>query len=224
MMASSPPTITVEIISDAICPWCWIGKRRIEEASRLLAGKLGVTVVWKPLQLNPDMPKAGVDRALYRQRKFGSADHSAQLDARVAEAGRSAGLEFRHDLMRWTPNTVDCHRLIWLAGREGCQDAVVEGLFQAYFVQGRNIGDAETMADIGEAAGLDRDRVLALLAGEEGAAEVAQELAAARRVGISGVPTFVVDGMPIVAGAAPAEMLAAELLEALERRKTYQDA
>lgn len=218
MTAFSPPTITVEIISDAICPWCWIGKRRLEAATKLLSGKLGVEAVWKPFELNPDMPKGGVDRAVYRAKKFGSLEYAAQLDARVAEAGRSAGLTFRHDLMRWTPNTVDCHRLIWLAGREGCQDGVVEGLFQAYFAEGRNIGDPAVMADIAEAAGLDRARAEALLAGSEGAEEVARELAQARRVGISGVPTFVVDGMPIVAGAAPTEMLAAEILEAMERR------
>ncbi len=212
------PSVTVNIISDAICPWCWIGKRRLEGAAALLASKAVIEAVWKPFELNPDMPREGVERRAYRMKKFGSLDVSAQLDARVAEAGRSAGLTFRHDLMRWTPNTLDCHRLIRFAGQAGRQDAVVEGLFQAYFAQGLNIGDAGVMADIAAAAGLDRTQAEALLASGEGAEDVARELAHARQMGISSVPTFVVDREPLVSGAAPSELLAAEIMEALARR------
>lgn len=206
--------MTVEIISDAICPWCWIGKRHLESAISQLAGKVAVTQIWKPFELNPDMPKEGVERAAYRKRKFGSLEYAAQLDARVASAGRNAGLKFRHDLMRWTPNTFDCHRLIWFAGREGRQVAVVEGLFRAYFMEGRNIGNAEVMADVAEAAGLDRARIEELIAGDEGRADVAEELARSRRLGVNGVPTFVIGGVPLVSGAVPPDMLVQTLTRA----------
>lgn len=213
-MTANGPAVTIEIISDAICPWCWIGKHHLERAIALLDGKVAVTQLWRPFELNPDMPKGGVERSLYRMRKFGSLEHSARLDARVAEAGRAAGLEFHHDLMRWTPNTFDCHRLIWFAGKDGPQDALVEALFRAYFMEGRNIGDHAVMADIAEAAGLDRIRVEALLGGSEGSTEVAEELARGRRLGVNGVPTFVIGGVPVVSGAAPAGMLADEIARA----------
>lgn len=208
MIDNRLPTVKVEVVSDAVCPWCWIGKRHLERAAALLASEMTVATIWKPFELNQDMPKGGMERSAYRLRKFGSLDFSAQLDARVAEAGRAAELGFRHDLMKWTPNTIDCHRLIWFAGREGTQEAVVEGLFNAYFSEGRNIGDWTVMADIAEAAGLDRARVDAMLASGEGSEEVAKELAEARELGISGVPTFLVGGEPLIAGAAPPETLA----------------
>ena len=214
MTSPSIPTITVEIVSDAICPWCWIGKRRLEGAAAILDGKVAIETAWKPFELNPDMPKGGVERQAYRLRNFGSLDFSAQLDARVAEAGRSVGLDFRHDLMKWTPNTFDCHRLIWLAGCEGRQDEVVEGLFQAYFHDGRNIGDPGIMADVAEAAGSKRAEVEAFLASNAGADEVTRELAMKRAMGIEGVPTFFVNGTPLVSGAAPSELLARAIGEA----------
>ena len=122
----------LEVVSDAICPWCYVGKRRLAKALALLAQDgLTFTVRWLPFQLNPDMPKGGVDRRAYRTRKFGSWERSQALDARVAAVGAGDGLAFRHDLMARTPNTFDAHRLVWLAGREGTQDAVVDGLFAA---------------------------------------------------------------------------------------------
>ncbi len=207
-MNRAPTPITVEIISDAICPWCWIGKRHLERAAELLAGEIVVTPVWKPFELNPDMPKGGVERSAYRLRKFGSLDFSRHLDAQVAEKGRAAGLDFRHDLMKWTPNTIDCHRLIWFAGQRGVQNAVVEGLFRAYFSGGKNIGDWGVMTEIAEASGLDRVEVESVLASGDGSEEVARELARARELGVSGVPTFVIHGEPAFSGAAPPEMLA----------------
>ena len=201
-------SVTVEIVSDAICPWCWIGKRHFERASELLTGQVAVSAVWKPFELNPDMPKGGVERRAYRLAKFGSLDYSDQLDARVREKGREAGLEFRHDRMLRTPNTFDCHRLIRFALAEGRQSEVVEGLFRAYFTEGRDIGDHAVMADVAEAAGLERGAVAAMLEGDQGAAEVARELTHARALGISGVPSFVIGGAPITSGAMPADMLA----------------
>jgi predicted DsbA family dithiol-disulfide isomerase len=217
-MTSASDIITVEIISDAICPWCWIGKRHLERAATLLPDGVAIRTVWKPFELNPDMPEGGVERRAYRLRKFGSLEFSAQLDARVAEAGRAAGLAFRHDLMRWTPNTIDCHRLIWFAGRKGAQEGVVEGLFHAYFAEGLNIGDRQVMKTIAEHAGLDGAEVEAMLAGGEGRSEVAAELARALATGISGVPTFLIDGQVLTSGAAPAEMLAGAIAQAVRKR------
>src|ERR1700704_5504731 len=121
-------TLAIEVISDAICPWCWVAKRRLDRAIAALAPYLTASVTWRPFELNPEMPKAGVDRRAYRSAKFGSWQHSKVLDAQVAAAGLSEGLVLNHDKMERTPNTLDAHRLIWLAGQLRQQDAVVEGL------------------------------------------------------------------------------------------------
>lgn len=212
-MSSGERNVTVEIVSDAVCPWCWIGKRHFERAAELLAGTVAVTPVWKPFELNPGMPKEGVERQAYRIAKFGSLDYSEQLDARVRERGREAGLEFRHDLMRRTPNSFDCHRLARFALAAGRQADVVEGLFRAYFREGRDIGDPAVLADVAEAARIDRAAALAMLSGDEHATDVARELAEARRMGISGVPTFVIGGVAVISGAAAPEMLARAIAE-----------
>ena len=147
-MDESPVGLRIDIVSDAICPWCYIGKRQLERALTTLAQEgLHFSVHWNPFQLNPDMPKEGRDRAAYRTMKFGSAEKSRELDERVAGAAANVGLDFRLDLMLRTPNTLDAHRLIWLAGREGVQDAVMEAVFVAYFTQGRDIGDRDVLAD-----------------------------------------------------------------------------
>ncbi|MBV9783185.1 MAG: DsbA family oxidoreductase [Acidisphaera sp.] len=205
----------IDVISDAICPWCYIGKRQMERALASLAPEgLSFEVHWRPFQLNPDMPKAGVERAAYRAAKFGSAERSAQLDAQVAEAGRKVGLEFRHDLMQRTPNTVDAHRLIRLAEQEAVQDAVVENLFRAYFIGGKDIGDPDMLAGIGADCGIDRERVAAFLAGEAERQEVLAEDIAARRAGLQGVPAFALDGHILFTGAVPADTFAEALREA----------
>src|ERR1700686_5746304 len=156
-------TLAIEVISDAICPWCWVAKRRLDSAIVALTPHVAASVTWRPFELNPEMPKAGVDRRAYRSAKFGSWQRSQALDAQVAAAGRSEGLVFNHDKMERTPNTVDAHRLIRLAGQQGKQDDVVEGLFAAYFNEGRDIGDPTVLADVGASAGLGRARILAML-------------------------------------------------------------
>jgi predicted DsbA family dithiol-disulfide isomerase len=206
--------LTIEVISDAICPWCWIGKRRIEGAKALLEGKLTVAVRWKPFELNPGMPKGGVPRRVYRQAKFGSMDYSDKLDARVAEAGRTVGLNFRFERVSWTPNTFDAHRLIWIAGQKGAQDAVTEGLFRAYFEEGRNIGEPAVLVEVAQAAGLDGGKIAKLLASGAAAADVREELERAHDIGVDSVPTICVNGEPLISGAAPAEQLAESLLKA----------
>ncbi len=144
-------------MSDAICPWCYIGKRQLERALAILADEgLNFQVHWNPFQLNPDMPKEGRDRAAYRAWKFGSAEKAAALDQRITEAAAAVGLAFRTDLMTRTPNTIDAHRLIWFAGQNGDQDAAMEAVFKAYFIDGRDIGDHGVLADCAAEAGLPR--------------------------------------------------------------------
>jgi predicted DsbA family dithiol-disulfide isomerase len=212
-------TLAIEVISDAICPWCWVAKRRLDRALEALAPDITASVTWRPFELNPGMPKAGVDRHAYRSAKFGSWQRSQALDAQVAAAGRSDGLVFNHDKMERTPNTVDAHRLIWLAGQLRKQDAVVEGLFAAYFNEGRDVGDQAVLADVGASAGLDRAMILAMLASDEGQAEVQSELQRAVSLRVSGVPTVLVDGVLLFSGAIRAELMAAELRKVAGRVK-----
>jgi predicted DsbA family dithiol-disulfide isomerase len=199
----------LEIVSDAICPWCWIGKAHLDGALAILRTEgLVFEVGWLPYQLNPDMPAAGVDRRDYRTAKFGSWERSLELDAQVAEAGRAAGVAFRHDLMLRTPNTVEAHRLIRLAGPSGVQHAVVERLFRAYFQDGRDIGDLAVLAAEGIAAGMPEEAVAALAAGDAGREEVIAESLGLAGAGISGVPSFLLDRHLLFSGAMPAERMA----------------
>jgi predicted DsbA family dithiol-disulfide isomerase len=209
-MGANANTARLDIISDVICPWCYIGKRQLERALPILAGEgLALDVHWHAFQLNPDMPAEGVDRAAYRRAKFGSDERTRQMDARVADAGADVGLAINHALMRRTPNTVAAHRVIWLADRHGVQDAVVEALFVAFFTDGKDIGDVATLVDVAGNAGLNRDATARMLAGDEGLREVLGEDALARRSGIDGVPSFTMMGHMLFSGAVPAETMAA---------------
>jgi len=205
----------LDVYSDVICPWCFIGKQHMQRALRTL-GDEGLTfaVTWRPYQLNPDMPAGGVVRDDYQRAKFGSLERSRELDAQVVSAARAAGIEIRHDRMRRTPNTVDAHRLIRLADATGQQDAVVDRLFQDYFVDGRDIGDRAVLLEAAEVAGLDRLAVEASLASGFGRAEVLAEDAAVRRAGVQGVPTFALNDYVLFSGAVPADTFAEALARA----------
>jgi predicted DsbA family dithiol-disulfide isomerase len=148
--------LSVDVISDVICPWCFIGKRRLEKA--IAAYDASLKVRWLPFQLNPQMSRGGVTRREYRTKKFGSWERSQALDAQVAAAGEAEGIHFAFERIESTPNTLDAHRIIWLANIEGVQDAVVEALFRAYFTDGRDISDQHTLLDVVVEAGLDRGR------------------------------------------------------------------
>ncbi len=140
--------VTVELFADVISPWHYIGKRRLESALRALGGRVEVQVRWLPFELNPWMPAAGQDRRAYRTARVGSWERAVALDAQVAEAGRNEGLVLAFDRIERTPNTLDAHRLIALAGRLGVQDAVVEALFRAYFTEGRDLCQRSTLLDV----------------------------------------------------------------------------
>lgn len=204
--------VTVDVISDVICPWCYVGKRRLEKAIAL-SGRQDVRVRWHPFQLNPRMPMGGVDRMAYRTAKFGSWERSLALDAQVAEAGRGEGIAFAHHKMLRTPNTLDAHRLIRLADTDGVQDAVVEAVFRAYFTDGRDIGDRAVLLDVAAAAGLDRGRAETLLAGAADLDAVRREEAEAQRRGVTGVPFFVINGTVALSGAREPEAFLAAFRE-----------
>jgi predicted DsbA family dithiol-disulfide isomerase len=217
----SPPSQTngqrpveVEIISDAICFWCYVAKRRFEKAIAGLPEDVRVSVRWLPFELNPQMPSEGMDRVAYRSRKFGSWERSQKLDAQVTVVAAQEGIAFQHDLASRTPNTFNAHRLVWLGEREGVQDAVVEAVFRAYFVEGRDIGDVAVLADLAAGVGIASDFAAAFLASDEGAKEVSQAEFANRERGVQGVPTFVINGQPVFSGAQRSDLMLDHLLDA----------
>jgi len=209
------PVHDLAIVSDVICPWCYVAKRNLEKALALAGGEIGLRITWRPFELNPAMPKEGLNRREYRSHKFGSWERSQALDAQVAAAGKLAGIAFHYDLIERTPNTFDAHRLIWLAGQNGVQSAVVEALFSAYFVEGRDVGDKGVLAEIAKRAGIPETVVTGFLEDTAGAEEVRVEATNAIRRGISGVPTFFFDGKELFSGALKPELMVETLGEAM---------
>jgi predicted DsbA family dithiol-disulfide isomerase len=195
--------MNIEVASDVICPWCYIGKRRLEKALKLLDGEVDVRISWLPFQLNPSMPKEGMPRAEYRKAKFGSLERSRSLDARVIAEGRSEEIEFAFDRIERTPNTMEAHKLIGLAQD---QSRVVNALFRAYFEEAKDIGDPEVLADIAAQCGVQ--------GWPEKAHDVSQLEEEVRAMGISAVPTFIFARRSGVSGAYPAETLAQAIREA----------
>lgn len=206
----------VDIVSDVICPWCWIGKRHFAQAMDILAADgLRFTQSWRPYQLNPDMPAEGVPREAYRARKFGNIERSRQLDSQVADVGRAAGLEFRFERMVRTPNTIEAHRLLRLAEPSGLQDELAEALFRAYFQDGLDIGDRDVLGGLGGAIGLDDATLAVFAAGAAGREDVLAEDAALRQAGLNGVPSFVLDRHLLFSGALPPDQMAATIARAV---------
>ena len=193
--------LTVDVISDVICPWCYIGKRRLETAIAAVAGQHDVQVHWHPFQLNPTMPKGGISRREYRTRKFGSWERSLELDAKVIAVGESEGIHFAFDKTERTPNTVDAHLLIWLADQHGRQDAVVEALFQAYFIDGKDIGNHKTLVDVVVLAGLDRQASEVMLNSDDGMDVTSYGREVSQRHQVDGVPFFIINNAITLSGA-----------------------
>ena len=198
-------TVKLDIMSDPICPWCYIGKTHLDKA---LADNPGhpFTIEWHPFQLNPDMPPEGMDRRAYLEGKFGGKEGAVRAYAPVVEHAEAAGLKIDFEGMKRTPNTLDAHRLIHWAGIEGRQTAAVAALFEAYFVEARDIGDHEVLADVADSIGLDASVVTRLLATEEDAQAIRDRDAHSRSMGIGSVPTFIVANQHAVPGAQPPEL------------------
>ncbi|KLJ02902.1 DsbA family oxidoreductase [Luteimonas sp. FCS-9] len=207
----------IDIWSDVVCPWCWIGKRRLQRAIALLGDDApAIDIHWHPYLLDPDADDTPVPLREAYARKFDGAERTAQLLAQMQATARAEGLPFDFDRGQVRVTTLPAHRLLALAAQEGDPDAVGEALFHAHFAQGRNLADVEVLVEVGTAGGLDAARVRGLLAGDEGEAEVQARIAQAQAMGIRAVPTFVVDGRLAVQGAQPPEVLAATLRRALD--------
>jgi len=190
----------LDVFSDTICPWCYIGKRRLERALEARPQR-GLKVRWRAFQLNPGMPAEGMDRKAYIDAKFGGADRARAILDTVRTAGAGEGIAFAFDRIRRTPSTLQSHRLIRFAGNQERQDETVDALFRAYFLRGRNIGDRTVLADVAEEAGLDRSEAADYLAGDADAEAVLGEDTLARRAGINGVPCFIFNGRFALSGA-----------------------
>jgi predicted DsbA family dithiol-disulfide isomerase len=210
--------ISVDVVSDVVCPWCFVGKRRIEKAIRALGGAHQVELTWRPFELNPDLPREGAERTAYRVKKFGSLERSRELEAQMRRVGESEGIAFTGNPSANIPNTRDAHRLLAFALAHGQQDAVCEALFEAYFVEGADLGRVEELARIAGRAGLDAAEVAAYLHSTAGAEEVRTEEARYTALGVSGVPFFIVDGTLALSGAQPPEVFLQAFQQAVDAR------
>jgi predicted DsbA family dithiol-disulfide isomerase len=197
--------VKLDILSDPICPWCYIGKTHLDRALEQHPDHPFV-IEWHPFQLNPDMPAEGMDRRAYLEAKFGGADGAAEVYGRIADTARAAGLAIDFDRIGRTPNTLDAHRLIHWAGLEGRQTATVTRLFKAYFENGEDICDRDVLLDIAEGVGLDRAMIERLLDSDADRDDIRARDAHARERGVTGVPTFVIANTHVVPGAQPPEL------------------
>ncbi|MDD9721693.1 DsbA family oxidoreductase [Sulfitobacter sp. PR48] len=207
-----PDPIKLDIMSDPICPWCYIGKAHLDRAL-LDHPDHPFVIEWHPFQLNPDMPAEGMDRRAYLENKFGGKEGAVRAYAPIVDHARNAGLTINFEQMKRTPNTLDAHRLIHWAGIEGRQTAAVSALFKAYFVEARDIGDAEVLADIADSIEMDAGVVTRLLQTDEDRKAIQDRDAHSRRMGINSVPTFIVANQHAVPGAQPPELWAKVIAE-----------
>jgi predicted DsbA family dithiol-disulfide isomerase len=212
--------VQLDIISDPICPWCYIGKAQLDRAIAE-TGLNPFDIHWRIFQLNPDMPPEGMDRREYLETKFGGPDRAREIYGRIAEAAQGAGLDVALDKIGRTPNTMDAHRVIRWARTTGAQQALVDDLFTRYFENGEDISNHGVLLDAAEAAGMEREIVARLLEGDADRDALAEEDRTAREMGVTGVPTFIVGGRYVLTGAQDAgtwTKVIRELVEAAEER------
>ena len=197
--------IKLDIISDPICPWCFIGKTRLEKALAEVEDHPFV-IEWHPFQLNPDMPAEGMDRREYLETKFGGKENAVRVYGEIERHAREEGLDIDFAAMKRTPNTINAHRLIHWAGIEQKQNAVVDALFAAYFNEGRDIGDLDVLSDIADSAGMDAAVVRKLLDSDADVEDIRARDAHSRKMGVNSVPTFIVANQHAVPGAQPTDL------------------
>ncbi|MGO4907907.1 DsbA family oxidoreductase [Pseudorhodobacter sp. W20_MBD10_FR17] len=209
--------IRLDIFSDPICPWCYIGKTLLDRALESRPDH-PFSVEWHPFQLNPEMPAQGMDRRAYLEGKFGGKKQAVEVYGRIAEAAIAAGIDIDFAAIQRTPNTLNAHRLIHWAGLEGQQNAVIAALFRAYFKDGRDIGSTDTLVDIAQACGMDAGATERLLATDADRAEIIARDSDARQKGVTGVPAFLIAQQYMMAGAQPVktwQQVIDELLETI---------
>lgn len=209
--------LTVDVVSDVMCPWCYIGKRRLEAAISSVPD-LDVLVRWHPFQLDATLPKTGKDRQKYLSDKFGDLDQANAFYSQIKAAGLEEGIDFAFDAIKLSPNTLDCHRLILWSRADDLQDEVVERLFKAYFLDGEDLTKSETLVRISDEAGMESDLVEQLFETDSDLDKTIAQIGKAQDSGITGVPCFIIDGRFVLAGAEKAETIAAALKHAEETR------
>lgn len=211
-MTKATEPLAIDVVSDAVCPWCFVGKRRLEAALETLPD-LPVNVRWRPFQLDATIPQGGIPREQYLSRKFGP-DRAKNMYERLNAVGDEAGIPFAFEKIARSPNTIDAHRVIRWAGAAGRQTQAVEKLFNAYFIEGGDIGDHDLLARVAGECGLDAAEIRARLDTGVDVAEVKAEIENAQRLGVTGVPFFILGGRYAVSGAQPAEQLAMAIAKA----------
>jgi predicted DsbA family dithiol-disulfide isomerase len=197
--------VRLDIFADPICPWCYLGKTLLDQALAQRPDHPFV-IEWHPFLLNPEMPPEGMDHLVYLAQHFGSAEAAGRADAQVVAAARAAGVDLDLSRVTRTPSTIDAHRLIYWAGVEGRQDALVDALFAAHFEEGRDISDPETLADLADGAALDAALMARLLRSDVDRDEIRSRDAAAREMGLTGAPAFIVNRVHAVPGVQPTEL------------------
>jgi predicted DsbA family dithiol-disulfide isomerase len=210
----NPAPLTIDIVSDVVCPWCYIGKRNLE-AALATSPTQDVEIRWRPYQLDATIPPEGIARRAYLERKFGQ--RIDEIYTRVAEAGRQASIDFAFDRIERSPNTLDAHRLIRWSQSAGKQNEMVERLFRAFFLEGRDVGDHGFLIEVAAEVGMDVGAVRLLLDGDADKETVREEIATAQRLGVTGVPFFIFAGQFGMPGAQPADILASAITKAGEK-------
>ena len=207
-------TLIIDIVSDVVCPWCYVGKKHLEAALAEMP-EIDAVVRWHPFQLDPTIPPEGLDRKAYMRQKFGDDGRLEAAHQRLEVLGAQNGIGFQFGAITRSPNTLDAHRLIRWAGDAGLQDTMVQSLFQAYFEEGRDIGDRAVLALIAERAGLEADAIFERLGSDDDAENISIEIAEAGRIGVTGVPFFILAQKLAVSGAQPADVLIDAIRQAL---------
>ena len=209
---SDSKTLQIDIVSDVVCPWCYVGKRNLEAALAALPD-VQTAVHWRPYQLDPTIPPEGLDRRTYLARKFG--DRVPEIYTRISGVGKEAGIDFAFDKIGRSPNTLDAHRVIRWAWAAGVQDKVVDALFRAYFIDGADIGNVDVLVAAAEGAGMDGALVRRLLGEAADKTEVESDIAQAQSLGVTGVPFFILNGRIGLSGAQPPDVLSAAIRKAI---------
>jgi predicted DsbA family dithiol-disulfide isomerase len=205
--SAAPGMVRIEVVSDVVCPWCYIGKRRLE-AALALTPDIAVDINWRPYFLNPWIPREGIDRQAYLEAKFGSVDRYAVIAERVASAAAMEGLVYAFDKISRQPNTLDCHRLILWSRSATDPGRMKQRLMDLYFAEGADLTDTKTLIEAAVECGMDGDLVRRLLASDDDVERIEREANSAKEAGIDGVPCFVFGGSVIVTGAQSPEYLA----------------
>lgn len=210
------PMVSLEIISDPVCPWCYIGKARLDRALEARPGH-PFEITWRPFQLNPDMPKEGMDRREYLDTKFGGPENARRIYDNIEATAKASGLDIHIDRITRTPNTLDAHRLIRWARDEGCQTPLVSQLFRRYFREGEDIGDRAVLCEAAKSVGMDPEMVARLLESDNDLEEVRAEDRGAREMGVQGVPLFLVARKYALSGAQETDLWLQAIDEILEK-------